>query len=109
MRPRTLGDFVGQQRLLAPASALPRAIESVRVHSMILWGPPECGKTSLARVLAQYADAHYVAISAVLTNLAEVRVILAEAATQFAQGQRTVLFVDEVHRFSGTISVVKTN
>ncbi len=67
---------------------------------MILWGPPGCGKTSLARVLAHYSDAGYVALSAVLTNLAEVRGVLAEAAQQFAQGRRTVLFVDEVHRFN---------
>jgi putative ATPase len=100
MRPRTLDDFVGQQRLLAPGTALRRAIESGRVHSMILWGPPGCGKTSLARVLAHYADAEYVALSAVLTNLAEVRGVLAEAQRQFAQGRRTVLFVDEVHRFN---------
>jgi len=67
---------------------------------MILWGPPGCGKTSLARVLAHYSDAEYVALSAVLTNLAEVRTVLAQAALQFAQGRRTVLFVDEVHRFN---------
>jgi putative ATPase len=100
MRPRTLDDFVGQQRLLAPGTALRRAIESGRVHSMILWGPPGCGKTSLARVLAQYADAEYVALSAVLTNLAEVRAVLATAADQFVHGRRTVLFIDEVHRFN---------
>ncbi|MDZ4814096.1 MAG: replication-associated recombination protein A [Pseudomonadota bacterium] len=100
MRPRVLDDFVGQQRLLAPNTALRRAIESGRVHSMILWGPPGCGKTSLARVLAHYSDAEYVALSAVLTNLAEVRTVLAQAALQFAQGRRTVLFVDEVHRFN---------
>lgn len=100
MRPRRLDDFVGQARLLAPATALRRAIESGRMHSMILWGPPGCGKTSLARVLAHYADAHYVSLSAVLTNLAEVRSVLAEAAARFSGGLRTVLFVDEVHRFN---------
>lgn len=100
MRPRHLDDFVGQERLLAKDSALRRAIESGHVHSMILWGPPGCGKTSLARVLAYYADANYVALSAVLTNLAEVRSLLADAAQRFSQGQRTVLFIDEVHRFN---------
>lgn len=100
MRPRHLDDFVGQERLLAKDSALRRAIESGYVHSMILWGPPGCGKTSLARVLAHYADANYVAISAVLTNLAEVRSILTDAAQRFSQGQHTVLFIDEVHRFN---------
>ena len=102
MRPRTLDEMVGQRRLLAPDSALRRAVESGRVHSMILWGPPGCGKTTLALLLAHYADADFRAISAVLTGLPEVRVVLAEAAQRFAQGRRTVLFVDEVHRFNKT-------
>jgi len=102
MRPRTLDEMVGQRRLLAPDSALRRAVESGRVHSMILWGPPGCGKTTLALLLARYADADFRAISAVLTGLPEVRVVLAEAAQRFAQGRRTVLFVDEVHRFNKT-------
>ncbi len=100
MRPRRLDDFVGQERLLAAGSALRTAIESGRVHSMILWGPPGCGKTSLARVLAEYVDGEYVSLSAVLTNLAEVRAVLAEAERRFVEGCRTVLFVDEVHRFN---------
>jgi putative ATPase len=100
MRPRTLDDMVGQRRLLAPESALRRAVESGRVHSMILWGPPGCGKTTLALLLARYADADFHAISAVLSGLADVRQVLAEAAARFASGRRTVLFVDEVHRFN---------
>jgi putative ATPase len=100
MRPRSLDAFVGQERLLAPGTAFRRAIESGRVHSMILWGPPGCGKTSLARVLANYADAEFISISAVLGGLAEVRAALAEAAVTFTSGRRTVLFVDEVHRFN---------
>ena len=102
MRPRTLDEMVGQRRLLAPGSALRRAIESGRVHSMILWGPPGCGKTTLALLLAHYADAEFRAISAVLSGLPEVRQVLAEAAARFAGGRRTVLFVDEVHRFNKT-------
>jgi putative ATPase len=102
MRPRTLDEMVGQRRLLAPGSALRRAIESGRVHSMILWGPPGCGKTTLALLLARYADADFRAISAVLSGLPEVRQVLAEAAARFAAGRRTVLFVDEVHRFNKT-------
>ncbi len=102
MRPRTIDEMVGQRRLLAPGSALRRAIESGRVHSMILWGPPGCGKTTLALLLAQYADAEFRAISAVLSGLPEVRQVLAEAAARFAAGRRTVLFVDEVHRFNKT-------
>ncbi|WP_083468446.1 replication-associated recombination protein A [Stenotrophomonas pictorum] len=100
MRPRTLDEMVGQKRLLAPSTALRRAVESGHVHSMILWGPPGCGKTTLALLLAQYADAEFKAISAVLSGLPEVRQVLAEAAQRFAEGRRTVLFVDEVHRFN---------
>ena len=69
MRPRTLDEMVGQKRLLAPDSALRRAVESGRVHSMILWGPPGCGKTTLALLLAEYSDAEFRAISAVLSGL----------------------------------------
>ena len=100
MRPRTLDEMVGQRRLLAPGSALRRAIEGGNVHSMILWGPPGCGKTTLALLLAKYTDAEFRAISAVLSGLPEVRLVLAEAQARFEQGRRTVLFVDEVHRFN---------
>jgi putative ATPase len=100
MRPRTLDEIVGQERLLGPDTPLRRAIEAGHVHSMILWGPPGCGKTTLALLLAKYADARFHAVSAVLTGLPEVRESLAEAAANFAQGIRTVLFVDEVHRFN---------
>jgi putative ATPase len=102
MRPRTLDEMVGQRRLLAPGTALRRSIETGHVHSMILWGPPGCGKTTLALLLAHYADAEFKAISAVLAGLPEVRLVLAEAAHRFAEGRRTVLFVDEVHRFNKT-------
>jgi len=100
MRPRTLDEIVGQARLLGPGTALRRALEAHRVHSMILWGPPGCGKTTLALLVAKYADAHFRAISAVLSGLADVRAALSEAEVQFAQGRRSVLFVDEVHRFN---------
>lgn len=100
MRPQTLDEMVGQRRLLAPGSALRTSIESGHVHSMILWGPPGCGKTTLALLLAKYADAEFHAISAVLAGLPEVRQVLAEAGHRFAEGRRTVLFVDEVHRFN---------
>lgn len=100
MRPRTLDDMVGQRRLLAAGSALRRAIEGGHVHSMVLWGPPGCGKTTLALLLARYADAEFVAISAVLSGLPQVREVLAEAQARFDAGRRTVLFVDEVHRFN---------
>ena len=100
MRPATLDEMVGQRRLLAPGSALRRAVESGHVHSMILWGPPGCGKTTLALLLARYSDAEFQAISAVLSGLPDVRKVLAEAEQRFNEGRRTVLFVDEVHRFN---------
>ena len=100
MRPRTLDEIVGQDRLLGPGTALRRALEAGSVHSMVLWGPPGCGKTTLALLIAQYADARFQAISAVLSGLADVRKALAEAEGLFAQGRRSVLFVDEVHRFN---------
>lgn len=100
MRPRTLDEIVGQQRLLGPDKALRRALEAGHVHSMVLWGPPGCGKTTLALLIARYADADFRAVSAVLSGLPEVRKALAEAEANFAQGRRTVLFVDEVHRFN---------
>ena len=100
MRPRRLDEVVGQNRLLAADSAFRRAVESGRVHSMILWGPPGCGKTTLALLLASYANARFEAISAVLSGLPEVRRVLSEAQHRFEVGERTVLFVDEVHRFN---------
>jgi putative ATPase len=102
MRPRTLDEIVGQTRLLEAGKPLRRAIESGKLHSMILWGPPGCGKTTLALLLARYADADFKAISAVLSGLPDVRAALAEAEVNFGQGRRTVLFVDEVHRFNKT-------
>lgn len=100
MRPRSLDEMVGQKRLLAPTSALRRAVEAGRMHSMILWGPPGCGKTTLALLLAQHADAEFAAISAVLAGLPQVREVLAQAQVRFDNGRRTLLFVDEVHRFN---------
>ena len=102
MRPRALDEMVGQRRLVAPGSALRRAVESGHIHSMILWGPPGCGKTTLALLLARYAQAEFHAISAVLSGLPEVRQVLGEAQARFDGGTRTVLFVDEVHRFNKT-------
>ena len=100
MRPRSLDEIVGQPRVAGEGSALRRALEAGSVHSMVLWGPPGCGKTTLALLVARYADAEFRAVSAVLSGLPDVRKALAEAETHFRQGRRTVLFVDEVHRFN---------
>ena len=100
MRPHSFDEIVGQPRLTSPESPLRRALEAGRVHSMVLWGPPGCGKTTMALLVARYADADFRAISAVLSGLPDVRKALAEAEANFAQGRRTVLFVDEVHRFN---------
>lgn len=100
MRPNSLDEVVGQPHLLGEGGALRSEIEAGALHSMILWGPPGCGKTSLALLLARATDAHFEAISAVLSGLPEVRVALAQAEERFAAGQRTVLFIDEVHRFN---------
>ncbi|EQD43054.1 recombination factor protein RarA [mine drainage metagenome] len=100
MRPRRLEQMVGQRRLLAPDAPLRQALEAGKVYSMVLWGPPGCGKTTLARLVAHYAEAEFVAISAVLSGVAEVRQALAQAEARYAQGLRSVLFVDEVHRFN---------
>ena len=100
MRPRSLDEVVGQQRVVGPGKPLRRALEAGRVHSMVLWGPPGCGKTTLALLVARYADADFRAISAVMSGLPDVRKALAEAEANFARGRRSVLFVDEVHRFN---------
>lgn len=102
MRPQNLDEVVGQDRLVGSGSLLREALEAGRVHSMILWGPPGCGKTTLALLMADYAHAHFQALSAVLSGIADVRKALAEARARFAEGTRTVLFVDEVHRFNKT-------
>ncbi len=100
MRPQRLEQMVGQRRLLAADAPLRVSLQAGRVHSMVLWGPPGCGKTTLARLVAHYADAEFFALSAVLAGVAEVRAALAAAEARYAQGQRTLLFVDEVHRFN---------
>ena len=96
MRPRKIDQVYGQSHLLAPGKPLRQAIESNRLHSMIFWGPPGTGKTTIARLLAEYSDARFLTLSAVLSGVKDIREAI-EQARQF-QG-KTVLFVDEVHRF----------
>jgi putative ATPase len=101
MRPRTLDEMVGQAHLVGPGKILSSALERGEVHSMILWGPPGSGKTTLASLMAQVAGAHFVAFSAVLSGVKEIRQVIAEAESERARGgRRTILFVDEIHRFN---------
>jgi putative ATPase len=101
LRPRTLEDFVGQDHLLGPGKPLRLAFEAGKPHSMILWGPPGSGKTTLARLMAHAFDAEFIAVSAVLSGVKDIRDAVARAELTLQQsGRRTILFVDEVHRFN---------
>ncbi len=101
LRPATLDDFVGQEQVVGPGSALRRAIEEDRVPSMILFGPPGSGKTTLARIVAQTTGSAFEELSAVSATVAQVREVLATARERLgASGQRTILFLDEIHRFN---------
>jgi len=101
MRPRTLDEILGQEHLLAPGRVLRRSIEEDHIPSMILWGPPGSGKTTLAEVIARLTHAHFVTLSAVSAGVADLRKVVEDAKKlkQFS-GQRTILFIDEIHRFN---------
>jgi putative ATPase len=100
LRPKSLGEVVGQDHLTGPDGAIGRMVAAGRLASMILWGPPGTGKTSIARLLADAVGLRFVAVSAVFSGVADLKKIFAEARTAARAGQRTLLFVDEIHRFN---------
>src|SRR5579875_2326684 len=101
MRPRSLDEIAGQERVVGPNSALRRSLERGLLSSIILWGPPGSGKTTLAAIIAGMTQSHFVALSAVTAGVAELRKVVAEAAERRRNGGgRTVLFIDELHRFN---------
>jgi putative ATPase len=100
MRPRTLDEFIGQEKLLGPGKPLRVQIESDHLTSMLFWGPPGCGKTTLARLIARLTKSEFVPFSAVTSGIKEIKEVMAGAERKSRSGARTIVFVDEVHRFN---------
>src|SRR5216683_7109111 len=100
MRPRTLDEFIGQEKLLGPGKPLRGQIESDNLGSMLFWGPPGCGKTTLARLIARLTRSDFLPFSAVLTGIKEIKEVMSAAEYKARSGHRTIVFVDEVHRFN---------
>ncbi len=101
MRPESFSDFIGQEHILAPGKLLRRAIEADRLPSIILWGPPGCGKTTLAKIIARKTDSDFCVLSAVSSGKADARAVIEKAKENYLlDGRKTILFVDEIHRFN---------
>lgn len=100
LRPRTLDEIAGQDHLVGPQGTLRRMVESGRIPSLIFWGPPGCGKTTMARILADHTDLYYEQISAIFSGVAELKKIFEAAKARRSEGRGTLLFVDEIHRFN---------
>ena len=100
LRPQNLDEFVGQTHLLGPGKVLRRLIESDQVSSMIFWGPPGVGKTTLARIIANRTKSAFIDFSAVTSGIREIRTVMQQAEENHRFGDRTILFVDEIHRFN---------
>src|SRR5579864_1892357 len=100
MRPRTLDEVVGQEKLLGPGKPLRTQIENDDLGSMLFWGPPGCGKTTLARLIARLTRSDFIPFSAVLTGIKEIKEVMADSERARKLGRRTVVFIDEIHRFN---------
>src|SRR5215475_9607331 len=100
MRPRSLDEFVGQEHLIGPGKALRAQIERDDVGSLIFWGPPGTGKTTLAKIIARMTRADFIEFSAVLSGIKEIKQVMADAERARQYGTRTIVFIDEIHRFN---------
>src|SRR5215471_7825581 len=100
MRPRTLDEFIGQEKLLGAGKPLRVQIESDHLSSMLFWGPPGCGKTTLARLIARLTKSEFISFSAVLSGIKEIKEVMAGAERKFHSSRRSIVFIDEVHRFN---------